>query len=209
MAQLLLLVVVALIVGAIGFGIAVLVSGADPGLAPAEPDGRAQPLPSTRPLTEGDLVRARFDTALRGYRMAQVDAALQRAAYDLGYKEELIEVLLAEVAALRAGRLAEADELRRTRAASLSGPEPAVAAGEPVVAVVAAEAGAAEPPADSPQAEAPAESVAPSAAESGDGGSAGSAAGDTLPRPGEGGPVDLAVAAPERPAAVPEETRLR
>ena len=70
------------------------------------------PLPSDRPLGEEDIVRTRFDTALRGYRMAQVDQALQRAAYDIGYKGELIGVLEAEVTALREGRIG-----RRRRAA--------------------------------------------------------------------------------------------
>jgi hypothetical protein len=50
--------------------------------------------------------------------MAQVDAALRRAAYDIGYKEELIRVLQAEVDALRDGRLPDAEVLRRAREAA-------------------------------------------------------------------------------------------
>lgn len=119
MGQFLLLLVVALTVAAVVFGVTVLVTGGDPGLVPAEPDGRAVPLPSTRPLQEADLAAVRFDTAVRGYRMAQVDQALRRAAYDIGYKDELIGVLEAEVTALREGRIADADELRRAREAAL------------------------------------------------------------------------------------------
>ncbi|SCL44759.1 DivIVA domain-containing protein [Micromonospora eburnea] len=115
MGQVLLILVVALTVAAVVFGVTVLVSGRDPGLVPAEPDGRAVPLPGGRPLHETDVAEARFDTALRGYRMAQVDQAMRRAAYDIGYKSELIGVLEAEVAALREGRIEEADALRRTR----------------------------------------------------------------------------------------------
>ncbi|MFG1776374.1 DivIVA domain-containing protein [Micromonospora sp. NPDC049051] len=115
MGQVLLLLVVALTVAAVVFGVTVLVSGRDPGLVPAEPDGRAVPLPAARPLRESDVGEVRFDTALRGYRMAQVDHALRRAAYDIGYKSELIDVLEEEVAALREGRTADADALRRTR----------------------------------------------------------------------------------------------
>ncbi|RKF27986.1 DivIVA domain-containing protein [Micromonospora globbae] len=115
MGQVLLVLVVALTVAAVVFGVAVLVTGRDPGLVPAEPDGRAVPLPGNRPLQESDLEAVRFDTALRGYRMAQVDQALRRAAYDIGYKSELIGVLEAEVAALREGRTADADALRRAR----------------------------------------------------------------------------------------------
>ncbi|WBB77670.1 DivIVA domain-containing protein [Micromonospora sp. WMMD882] len=115
MGQLLLLLVVALTVAAVVFGVTVLVTGRDPGLAPVEPDGRAVPLPGGRPLAEPDIGGVRFDTALRGYRMDQVDQAMRRAAYDIGYKSELIEVLEAEVDALRDGRAAEAEKLRETR----------------------------------------------------------------------------------------------
>jgi DivIVA domain-containing protein len=119
MGQLLLLTIGALVVGAIGFGIAVLISGSDPGLAPVESEGRSVPLPADRPIAESDFTRIRFDTALRGYRMDQVDAALRRAAYDIGYKLELIGVLEAEVEALRDGRTHDADKLRAAREAAL------------------------------------------------------------------------------------------
>ncbi|WP_434971441.1 DivIVA domain-containing protein [Micromonospora peucetia] len=126
MDQVLLLLVVALTVAAVVFGVTVLVSGRDPGLTPAEPDGRAVPLPAARPLRESDVGEVRFDTALRGYRMAQVDHAMRRAAYDIGYKSELIGVLEAEVAALREGRTADADALRgaREQAARAGATEP-------------------------------------------------------------------------------------
>ncbi|GAA3737386.1 DivIVA domain-containing protein [Micromonospora maritima] len=125
MGQVLLLLVVALTVAAVVLGVTVLVSGRDPGLVPTEPDGRAVPLPGSRPLDESDVSEVRFDTALRGYRMAQVDAAMRRAAYDIGYKSELIGVLEAENTALREGRTEEADALRRAREeAAATGPEP-------------------------------------------------------------------------------------
>jgi len=126
MGQLLLFIVVALVVAAIVFGVTVMVSGGDSGLTPVEPDGRAVPLPSDRTLAEDDIIQTKFDTAFRGYRMAQVDQALQRAAYDIGYKGELIGVLEAEVTALREGRIADADVLRRAREAAVAPAEPAV-----------------------------------------------------------------------------------
>jgi DivIVA domain-containing protein len=104
-----------LVLAGLAWGVAALLLGRDPGLEPAEPDGRGIPLPAARPLTESDLGVVRFDTAPRGYRMLQVDSALRRAAYDIGYKEELIGVLEAEVAALRDGRLDEAEALRQAR----------------------------------------------------------------------------------------------
>ncbi len=123
MGQLLLLLVVALVVAAVVFGVTVLVTGNDPGLAPVEPDGRAVPLPGDRPLHESDVGEVRFDTAVRGYRMEQVDQAMRRAAYDIGYKDELIGVLEAEVTALREGRTADAEVLMRTREAARAGAE--------------------------------------------------------------------------------------
>jgi len=121
MGQLLLLVLGALVVGAVVFAVAVLITGDEPGLEPAVADGRSIPFPATRPLMEGDVGALRFDTAIRGYRMGQVDAALRRAAYDIGYKEELIQVLEAEVTALREGRSEEAETLRRAREAAVAG----------------------------------------------------------------------------------------
>jgi DivIVA domain-containing protein len=124
MGQFLIVLALALVLGAVVFGVTVLIVGGDQGLEPVEPDGRAVPLPTVRPLTESDLVEVRFDVAFRGYRMAQVDQALRRSAYDLGYKEELIGVLEAEVEALREGRQEEADKLREARlaAARVAGP---------------------------------------------------------------------------------------
>jgi DivIVA domain-containing protein len=122
----------ALVVGAVAFGVAVLVTGADPGLATDEPEGSSVPLPGHRPLTENDFQALRFDTGLRGYRMSQVDSALRRAAYDVGYKTELVAVLEAEVAALRDGRQREADELRKARIAALGEQRPAQAVDEDV-----------------------------------------------------------------------------
>jgi DivIVA domain-containing protein len=134
MGQFLLLVVIALTVGAVVFGVTVLLTGGDRGLSPAEPDGRAVPLPGTRPLVESDIARVRFDTGARGYRMAQVDQAMRRAAYDIGYKDELINVLEAEVDALRSGRFSDAEVLRRAReaaqAATVPAAEPSAPAGD-------------------------------------------------------------------------------
>ncbi len=115
MAQFLLLLVVALVAGAVAFGVAALMTGSDRGLATTEPDSPAVPLPSDRPLAEDDVAGVRFGTALRGYRMDEVDAALGRVAYDLGYKQELITVLESEVEALRAGRSDDAEALRVAR----------------------------------------------------------------------------------------------
>jgi DivIVA domain-containing protein len=142
MGQYVLLLVVALTVGAVVFGVTVLVSGGDPGLDVAEPDGRAVPLPGTRPLAESDVAGVRFDTAARGYRMDQVDQALRRAAYDIGYKDELISVLEAEITALREGRIGDADVLRDAREAAVT---PAAGSTPPATAATRGPGAPAEP----------------------------------------------------------------
>lgn len=133
MPEFLLLVVIALVVAALVFGVGALVTGADPGLTPTEPEGESRGLPSHRPLGEADFSTARFDTAWRGYRMSQVDAAMARAAYDIGFKQEMIEALRAEVTALREGRTEDAEILRKARETATGG-NPTAAGDTPAVA---------------------------------------------------------------------------
>jgi DivIVA domain-containing protein len=130
LATVLLVLVVMLVGGGLVFGIITLVSGDDPGLGYVDPDRRARPLPNNRSLTETDLKTVRFDLAIRGYRMSQVDRVLRRTSYDLGYKDEMIAVLEAEVSALREGRREDADLLRKSREAANS---PAVTTPAPVL----------------------------------------------------------------------------
>jgi DivIVA domain-containing protein len=154
MGQLLLFIVVAVVVAAIVFGVTVMLGGGDSGLTPVEADGRAVPLPTDRPLGEDDMGRTKFDVVWRGYRMAQVDQALQRAAYDIGYKGELIGVLEAEVTALRDGRLADADVLRKAREAAVAPvPVPAPSEGPVIEVSVVPPDELAEVPARAPVAE--------------------------------------------------------
>jgi DivIVA domain-containing protein len=120
MGTILLVLVVVLVVAALIFGVVSLLSGDDPGLANVEPDGRAVPLPNNRSLTEDDIKTIRFDVTWRGYRMAQIDRLLRRTAYDIGYKNEMIAVLEAEVIALREGREEDAELLRKARESAAS-----------------------------------------------------------------------------------------
>ena len=122
MGTVLLVLVVVLVIAGLVYGVVTLLAGDDPGLSPADPDGRARPLPNNRSLTEYDLKAVRFDTGLRGYRMGQVDRVLRRTAYDIGYKDEMIAVLEAEVNALREGRSEDADLLRKAREAAAAPP---------------------------------------------------------------------------------------
>jgi DivIVA domain-containing protein len=128
MSTVLLVLVVVLVVAGLVYGVVSLLAGDDPGLVPVDPDGVARPLPNNRSLSESDLKTVRFDVELRGYRMSQVDRVLRRTAYDVGYKDEMIAVLEAEVIALREGRLEDADLLQKAReSASSTAPVPAAA----------------------------------------------------------------------------------
>lgn len=61
-------------------GVAVVAAGRGGPLAPAGDDDPVPDVPATGPLTAEDLRRVRFPLALRGYRMADVDALLDRLA---------------------------------------------------------------------------------------------------------------------------------
>ena len=68
-----------LIVLALG-GVAVVASGRGQPLGPAYDDAPDSLVPSDGPVTADDLRRIRFPLAFRGYRMAEVDALLERLA---------------------------------------------------------------------------------------------------------------------------------
>jgi DivIVA domain-containing protein len=74
-----------LIVLALG-GIAVVASGRGAPMGPAYEDANDALVPASGPITADDLRRIRFPLAFRGYRMAEVDALLQRLAEE---KEQL------------------------------------------------------------------------------------------------------------------------
>jgi len=99
-ADFLLLVVAALVVAGIVFGVVAFALGRESGLSEPAPDGVSEPLPD-HPLSADDLERARFDVVLRGYRMDQVDAVVSRAVNDLRQLQEYTESLEQELAALR------------------------------------------------------------------------------------------------------------
>lgn len=86
-----------LLVLVLGAAAAVLVARVDvPGVPEPVTTTSAEPLPAG-PLTMADVHDLRFDVALRGYRMEQVDAALHRLAGELGERD-------AEIARLRQER---------------------------------------------------------------------------------------------------------
>ncbi len=87
------------------FAAAVLSTREGPVLIDAPPDAAYPALPSG-PLRPEDLTAVRFDMALRGYRMSEVDEVLQRLADDLRARDERIAAL--EQAASGSGPVAQA-----------------------------------------------------------------------------------------------------
>lgn len=71
-----------LVVLALG-GVAMVASGRGEPLAPAYDDRPDVRLPADGPLVGADLRNVRFGMVLRGYRMAEVDALLERLAAQL------------------------------------------------------------------------------------------------------------------------------
>ncbi|WP_245565192.1 DivIVA domain-containing protein [Nocardioides insulae] len=64
-------------------GIALVAAGRGAPMSRAYDDSPDTLVPSARPLTGTDLRRVRFPLAVRGYRMAEVDALLSRLAEEL------------------------------------------------------------------------------------------------------------------------------
>jgi DivIVA domain-containing protein len=76
-----------LIVLAMG-GIAMVAAGRGAPLQEAYDDRPDTLVPADRPLRAADLRAIRFPVALRGYRMAEVDALLARLAGELAAREQ-------------------------------------------------------------------------------------------------------------------------
>ncbi|WP_372729549.1 DivIVA domain-containing protein [Nocardioides sp.] len=71
-----------LIVLALG-GVALVAAGKGEPMTPAYDDRPDAGIPGTGPLAADDLRRVRFPLAVRGYRMSEVDALLDRLATQL------------------------------------------------------------------------------------------------------------------------------
>ncbi len=76
-------VVLVVVIGAI----AVIAAGRDDTMAEVYDDRPDATLPAGRLLTAEDLASVRFSTAVRGYRMDEVDALLERLQRDLRARE--------------------------------------------------------------------------------------------------------------------------
>jgi len=79
-------------------GIALVAAGRGDALLAARPDRPPLDLPS-RPLTAADVADLRFPVGLRGYRMDEVDAVLDRLAEELTQRDAHIAALTQRLAA--------------------------------------------------------------------------------------------------------------
>ena len=96
------------------FGAGVLATKEGPVLVPARPDRADLDLPE-RALAAEDLRRVRFGLTVRGYRMAEVDLVLDRAASALADERGRAEQLRLELE-----RLTHAQQAAEVRAARLA-----------------------------------------------------------------------------------------
>ncbi len=78
----------AVLVVAVMAGIAVVASGRGGSMAETFDDRPDSRVPADGPLTASDLRAVRFSTAVRGYRMSEVDALLDRLAAELDPRED-------------------------------------------------------------------------------------------------------------------------
>lgn len=74
------------------FAIVAFAAGRIDGMAAAPPDASARPLPEG-PLAPAQLPNLRFAMALRGYRMADVDAFVERVGLELAERDAEIQRL--------------------------------------------------------------------------------------------------------------------
>lgn len=94
-------VVIAAIGVWIAFSIVVWATGGD-ALREDDADGAPAGLGEDGQVRESDVGALRFDTGLRGYRMDQVDAALNRLAWEIGRRDEMLAELEKELAGVEA-----------------------------------------------------------------------------------------------------------
>jgi DivIVA domain-containing protein len=84
---------------AVVFGVAVVLTGRAEVLSDESPDRAATGIPRDRAMTPEDVIGLRFALAFRGYRMDEVDDALDRLAAEIAARDEAIHRLRAGAAA--------------------------------------------------------------------------------------------------------------
>ncbi|MGZ4664988.1 MAG: DivIVA domain-containing protein [Frankiaceae bacterium] len=128
-----LILLVVIVVAGVLFAVGAFIAGRLDGAVPWPPDARPFPLPEGR-LDAGDVARARFGIAFRGYRMADVDAALWRIAGELAARDAELGLLREERASpprVGAGPAERVSPVRLSKEEPAGPPSPPVSAGPP------------------------------------------------------------------------------
>ncbi|MFF4949396.1 DivIVA domain-containing protein [Streptomyces chattanoogensis] len=105
----------------------VVVGGGDGeggGLRDAEPDRLHDPLPADRPLARADVEAVRFAVTVRGYRMDDVDDALDRLGAELAERDARIAELEAALAGAHAAAMGGTGLIRDAADTSAEGSRP-------------------------------------------------------------------------------------
>ncbi|MBX9393990.1 DivIVA domain-containing protein [Streptomyces sp. TRM72054] len=105
--------VVALAVVVAAVTLAVVGGGEHGPLPEAAPERLQDPLPPDRPVSRIDIDALRFPLAVRGYRMADVDDALNRLAAELAEREARIADLESALAGAQAAARVSTDRTAR------------------------------------------------------------------------------------------------
>jgi DivIVA domain-containing protein len=92
-------VVTALVVAGAVFAVVVVMTGRADLMADMPRDGVPTSLPQGRPILAAEVGQLRFDLALRGYRMDQVDRTLDRLRADLAFREAEVDSLRRQLSA--------------------------------------------------------------------------------------------------------------
>ncbi len=133
-------------------GVLLIVSGRGDPMADVEPDRASIGLPETD-MTADDVADVRFATALRGYRMDEVDQVLDRLALELDRRDQQLARLTGKPAPEPRVAAPEPPPAAESEPAVVAEPEPAVVAEpepEPPPAAEPISTGAAAAMADSP-----------------------------------------------------------
>jgi len=106
----------AAVVALVMFGVAAALTGRAEPPEPAPRDAWSPRLPADRPVSAGEVRRLRFEMAFRGYRMADVDAVLDRLADELAVRDEQLAGREEELAEREEQLAAHREELAALRA---------------------------------------------------------------------------------------------
>ncbi|WP_326679476.1 DivIVA domain-containing protein [Streptomyces sp. NBC_01237] len=93
--------------------LAVVGGGGSPVLQDAPPERLTDPLPATRPVGRADVEALRLPMAPRGYRMADVDEALDRLGAELAERDSRIAELESALAGARSAATGGPDLFKR------------------------------------------------------------------------------------------------